>query len=47
MKYQDDMRIIEIKEALNVGESVVKKFLKSAKQKVVNLYKSCKHKDFF
>jgi predicted transcriptional regulator len=28
MKYQDDMRIIEIKEALNVGESVVKKFLK-------------------
>ena len=38
MKYQDDMSIKEIKEALGVGESAVKMRIKRAKQKVVSIY---------
>jgi RNA polymerase sigma-70 factor (ECF subfamily) len=39
MKYQDDMSIKEIKEALNIGESAVKMRVKRAKQKVISAYK--------
>ena len=38
MKYQDDMSIKEIKEALEIGESAVKMRIKRAKQKVVSIY---------
>lgn len=38
MKYQDDMSIKEIKDALEIGESAVKMRLKRAKQKVVKVY---------
>ena len=38
MKYQDDMSIREIKDALDVGESAVKMRIKRAKQKVVSIY---------
>ena len=38
MKYQDDMSIKEIKEALAIGESAVKMRIKRAKQKVVSIY---------
>ena len=38
MKYQDDMSIKEISEALDLGESAVKMRLKRAKEKVVNTY---------
>lgn len=38
MKYQDDMSIKEISEALEVGESAVKMRLKRAKVKVVSVY---------
>ena len=38
MKYQDDMSIKEIKEALGVGESAVKMRIKRAKQKVITAY---------
>jgi RNA polymerase sigma-70 factor (ECF subfamily) len=38
MKYQDDMSIKEIKEALDIGESAVKMRIKRAKQKVVSIY---------
>ncbi|MGK0414258.1 MAG: RNA polymerase sigma factor (sigma-70 family) [Polaribacter sp.] len=38
MKYQDDMNIHEIKEALNIGESAVKMRVKRAKQKVISAY---------
>ncbi|MBU3010619.1 sigma-70 family RNA polymerase sigma factor [Polaribacter vadi] len=38
MKYQDDMSIKEIKEALGIGESAVKMRIKRAKQKVVSIY---------
>jgi RNA polymerase sigma factor (sigma-70 family) len=38
MKYQDDMSIKEIKEALNIGESAVKMRVKRAKQKVISAY---------
>ena len=38
MKYQDDMRIKEIKEALDIGESAVKMRIKRAKQKVISIY---------
>ena len=38
MKYQDDMSIKEIKDALEIGESAVKMRIKRAKQKVVNVY---------
>jgi len=38
MKYQDDMSIKEIKEALGIGESAVKMRVKRAKQKVISVY---------
>ena len=38
MKYQDDMSIKEIKEALGIGESAVKMRIKRAKQKVISVY---------
>ncbi|SDR68961.1 RNA polymerase sigma-70 factor, ECF subfamily [Polaribacter sp. KT25b] len=38
MKYQDDMTIKEISEALEIGESAVKMRLKRAKLKVVSVY---------
>jgi len=38
MKYQDDMSIKEISEALKIGESAVKMRVKRAKQKVVSTY---------
>ncbi|PQJ82719.1 RNA polymerase sigma factor [Polaribacter glomeratus] len=38
MKYQDDMSIKEISEALEIGESAVKMRLKRAKVKVVSVY---------
>ena len=38
MKYQDDMSIKEIKEAIGIGESAVKMRIKRAKQKVVSIY---------
>ena len=38
MKYQDDMSIKEIMEALKIGESAVKMRVKRAKTKVLNLY---------
>jgi RNA polymerase sigma-70 factor (ECF subfamily) len=38
MKYQDDMSIKEIKEALVIGESAVKMRIKRAKHKVVSIY---------
>jgi RNA polymerase sigma-70 factor (ECF subfamily) len=38
MKYQDDMSIKEIKEALQIGESAVKMRLKRAKLKVIKVY---------
>jgi len=38
MKYQDDMSIKEIMEALQVGESAVKMRIKRAKAKVVKIY---------
>lgn len=38
MKYQDDMSIKEIKEALDIGESAVKMQVKRAKQKVISVY---------
>jgi RNA polymerase sigma-70 factor (ECF subfamily) len=38
MKYQDDMSIKEIMEALQVGESAVKMRVKRAKAKVVKMY---------
>ncbi|MEO9571235.1 MAG: sigma-70 family RNA polymerase sigma factor [Polaribacter sp.] len=38
MKYQDDMRIKEIMEALQVGESAVKMRIKRAKAKVIKIY---------
>ena len=38
MKYQDDMSIKEIKEALDIGESAVKMRIKRAKQKVISIY---------
>ena len=38
MKYQDDMSIKEIMEALKVGESAVKMRVKRAKAKVVKMY---------
>ena len=38
MKYQDDMSIKEISEALEIGESAVKMRVKRAKQKVVRTY---------
>ncbi len=38
MKYQDDMSIKEIKEALDIGESAVKMRIKRAKQKVISVY---------
>jgi RNA polymerase sigma-70 factor (ECF subfamily) len=38
MKYQDDMTIKEITEALEIGESAVKMRLKRAKQKVISVY---------
>jgi RNA polymerase sigma factor (sigma-70 family) len=40
MKYQDDMSIKEISEALEVGESAVKMRLKRAKAKVVSVYEN-------
>ena len=39
MKYQDDLSIKEIKEALGIGESAVKMRLKRAKEKVMEIYK--------
>lgn len=39
MKYQDDMSIREISEALDLGESAVKMRIKRAKQKVITAYK--------
>ena len=38
MKYQDDMTIKEIKDALEIGESAVKMRIKRAKQKVISVY---------
>lgn len=38
MKYQDDMSIKEISEALDLGESAVKMRLKRTKEKLVNTY---------
>ncbi|CAM1334022.1 RNA polymerase sigma factor [Tenacibaculum aestuariivivum] len=38
MKYQDDMSIKEITEALSLGESAVKMRLKRAKEKVIKAY---------
>ncbi len=38
MKYQDDMSIKEIQEALEVGESAVKMRIKRAKAKVISTY---------
>jgi RNA polymerase sigma-70 factor (ECF subfamily) len=38
MKYQDDMTIKEISEALEIGESAVKMRVKRAKQKVLSAY---------
>ena len=38
MKYQDDMSIKEIQEAMEIGESAVKMRIKRAKQKVVSFY---------
>lgn len=38
MKYQDDMSIKEIKDALGIGESAVKMRIKRAKQKVISVY---------
>ena len=38
MKYQDDMTIKEISEALKIGESAVKMRIKRAKQKIVIAY---------
>ncbi|MBS9774784.1 MAG: sigma-70 family RNA polymerase sigma factor [Tenacibaculum sp.] len=38
MKYQDDMPIKEISEALCLGESAVKMRLKRAKERVINIY---------
>ncbi len=38
MKYQDDMSIKEIQEALDLGASAVKMRIKRAKEKVVNAY---------
>lgn len=40
MKYQDDMSIKDIMEALNVGESAVKMRIKRAKLKVVKTYEA-------
>jgi RNA polymerase sigma-70 factor (ECF subfamily) len=39
MKYQDDLSIKEISEALELGESAVKMRLKRAKEKVMETYK--------
>ncbi|MBE7648200.1 sigma-70 family RNA polymerase sigma factor [Tenacibaculum finnmarkense genomovar finnmarkense] len=38
MKYQDDMSIKEISEALSLGDSAVKMRLKRAKEKVIRVY---------
>jgi len=38
MKYQDDMSIKEIQDAMRIGESAVKMRIKRAKQKVVSMY---------
>ena len=38
MKYQDDMTIREISDALEIGESAVKMRIKRAKEKVVSVY---------
>lgn len=38
MKYQDDMSIKEIQEAIDLGASAVKMRIKRAKEKVVNAY---------
>ncbi len=38
MKYQDDLSIKEISEALNIGESAVKMRVKRAKEKVMEMY---------
>ncbi|WBX70831.1 sigma-70 family RNA polymerase sigma factor [Tenacibaculum retecalamus] len=38
MKYQDDMSIKEISEALEIGDSAVKMRLKRAKEKVIKAY---------
>jgi len=38
MKYQDDMSIKEIQEALSLGASAVKMRIKRAKERVINVY---------
>ncbi|MDB0602263.1 sigma-70 family RNA polymerase sigma factor [Tenacibaculum maritimum] len=38
MKYQDDMSVKEISEALSIGESAVKMRVKRAKERVVKVY---------
>ncbi|WP_103070225.1 RNA polymerase sigma factor [Aquimarina sediminis] len=40
MKYQDDLSIKEIKEALNIGDSAVKMRLNRAKSRLVSTYKT-------
>ncbi|AOW21635.1 RNA polymerase sigma factor [Urechidicola croceus] len=40
LKYQDDMSIKELQEALQIGASAVKMRLKRAKEKVVNIYEN-------
>jgi RNA polymerase sigma-70 factor (ECF subfamily) len=42
MRYQDDMSILEIKEALNIGESATKMRLKRAKEKLARLFEEHK-----
>ena len=40
MKYQDDMSIEEIEQALQIGKSAVKMRLSRAKNKLVDIYKT-------
>ncbi len=42
MRYQDEMSILEIKDALNIGESAVKMRLKRAKEKLAKLFENSK-----
>lgn len=42
MRYQDEMSILEIKEALSIGESAVKMRLKRAKEKLAKLFEESK-----